>query len=637
MRKILILLGLVPLMITAQSKKEDINLLYSALTIPDSIKKNAHIVLRLDEAELDIISRSKYNFKVHQIITILDKEGALRLRQVYGIDKFYKIDDVEIKHFNLLGIEKRRYKKRDFTVTAAYDGISLVTDDKVMRLEIAESDFPCTLEIEFTQQVSSFINLPQWYFQTSGESVQCSRFTVKVPTSMSIRYKPKNINISPVISAQNSKTIYLWETSNLMAKKKEVGGNSTSTLPYLLLASNQFEYDGYEGEFKDWQSFGNWCYPLYKESKNPFSEARRQEIQRMVAGARSTREKISILYESLQKNMRYVSIQLGIGGFKPFSVSFVDEKKYGDCKALTNYMRYMLEEVGIKSYPALVKSQYDAEQLDPDFPINRFDHVILCVPEKNDTVWLECTSKTNDFGNLGNFTENKFALLITENGGVLVSTPQSKSAHNIFLARTEVRLEENGIGEASFILKTEGEYKSEAIHYFVQEKKDNQKYYLINGIGLKPPDEFELNSETLADQSTTKIVLLYEKIPEFVAGNKMFMNPRLYRIFSSKLPAAEGRTTDFLFECPFEKSDTTVFKLPESYGVDVLPKEKQLKFEFGSYTTRHWYDEQQKAVVTTARLVLTRHRIPAVKYAETKKFFDEVIEDGNQKLVIKKL
>jgi hypothetical protein len=128
-----------------------------------------------------------------------------------------------------------------------------------------------------------------------------------------------------------------------------------------------------------------------------------------------------------------------------------------------------------------------------------------------------------------------------------------------------------------------------------------------------------------------------EKASDFVAGNKIFLRQRMCPIWRPQLPATEKRTQDFFFNYPFEKTDTTIYKLPDDHTVDVLPKEKQLKCEFGTYSTRHWYDDQQKAVITTARLVLNRHRIPAAKYAETKKFFDKVIEDGNQKLVIKKL
>ena len=82
----------------------------------------------------------------------------------------------------------------------------------------------------------------------------------------------------------------------------------------------------------------------------------KSEIRALTANATSDTEKVHIVYDYLQKNTRYVSVQLGIGGWQPFDAEYVYENKYGDCKALTWFMKSMLETIGIKSYPALVSA-----------------------------------------------------------------------------------------------------------------------------------------------------------------------------------------------------------------------------------------------------------------------------------------
>ncbi len=116
----------------------------------------------------------------------------------------------------------------------------------------------------------------------------------------------------------------------------------------------------------------------------------------------------------------------------------------------------------------------------------------------------------------------------------------------------------------------------------------------------------------------------------------MFINPRIYKFWTSVLPKSEDRRQDFYFAYPFEKTDTTVFRLPAGFSVEALPKVKELSNEYACYSTKYWYNETEKAVYATATLVLKKHKIAAAGYADIKKFFDEVLMDDTQRIVIKK-
>jgi hypothetical protein len=355
----------------------------------------------------------------------------------------------------------------------------------------------------------------------------------------------------------------------------------------------------------------------------------------MVRNASSDREKAKIIYNYLQKNFRYVSIQLGIGGLRPFSADFTDKKKYGDCKGLSNYMKAALSTVGIKSYTAIINAEYNSEPVDPDFPSDQFNHVILCVPQPQDTIWLECTSQTAEFDVLGSFTENRNALLVTENGGVLVPTPKSKSSDNSFISSTDILLNADGSGQTITSIRSTGSFK-EMMNAILEEKKDDQKEVLVQYIGFKLPDEFSIKKNEEEGRYITTINLSHEKIPEFIAGSKMFLNPRIYSLWAVKLPKAEGRKLDYYFRSPFEKIDTTTFKMPEGYSAEALPRSKELQNEYISYSTKYWYDEKERKIYSTAKLILKQYKISATKFAEIKKICDEISMDNAQKIVIKK-
>jgi hypothetical protein len=402
----------------------------------------------------------------------------------------------------------------------------------------------------------------------------------------------------------------------------------------VILAPNKFEHYGYEGTMNNWNQFGQW-YNQLRKGLDVLPDASRKYYQVMVDTIRSDREKVRTIYNYLQNNFRYVSIQLGIGGVKPFPADFTEQKKYGDCKGLSNYMHAVLSAIGIKSHLVLI-SRYDLEPVEQDFPCNLFNHVILCVPMASDTIWLECTSKTNEFGVLGSGTENRNALLITETGGLLVSTPKSSPASNSYVSFTDIQLSPEGAGKTKTIIHSNGEPKDELLYFLFDKKKDEQLEYLVYVLGFKQANNFEVARAGSDARSPITVELQLEKVPEFSTSGKMFLAPRLYKLWTTKLPKAEGRKTDFYFDYPFILTDTTVFRLPEGYKPGAIPAKKSLQNDHASYQTHYWFDEQKNAIISTATLLLKQFRIPAAKYAEIKSFFDEVLADAGQRIVIEK-
>jgi len=228
-----------------------------------------------------------------------------------------------------------------------------------------------------------------------SEGIVESDYTVHVLSNLGFRYKAKHTDIQPVITDEGNARVYKWGVKNLEPLKEEKGAaESQDRYPHITFAVNRFSYYGLEGDLSSWKNFGSWIGNLYSGLDN-LPPDRQQFFVDMVKDAANNKEKITRIYQYLQENFRYVSIQLGIGGLKPFPAEFTDKKKYGDCKGLSNYMKAALRSVGIKSYVAIINAEYDKEPVDPDFPENGFNHVILCVPDQKDSVWLECTSSSN--------------------------------------------------------------------------------------------------------------------------------------------------------------------------------------------------------------------------------------------------
>jgi hypothetical protein len=605
---------------------------FSLATVPDAIKTKAAVIIHLDNTEVKIESTDKVNINVRKIFTVMNDEGKdeLVFRQYSSKNQF--LEDAEIKVYDARGKQIERHKKKEMTTVAVGEG--LVEDGYLTFYNISTRSYPVTIEVNYEQRFKSTLNIPDYHFIGSEEGVIESNYTVRVPSDLNFRYKNVNTSIMPIAGQEGNYKIYKWNVKNLPPLDWEEGGVSVrDRYPHVAMAVDKFAFYGILGDLSSWKSFGAWLNRLYS-GLDVLPAERQQFFIKLVSDATDEKEKIRKIYSYLQENFRYVSIQLGIGGLKPFSAEFTDQKKYGDCKALSNYMKAALKAVGIKSYVAIINAEHNVEPVDPSFPANYFNHVILCVPGGKDSTWLECTSATADFGELGTFTENRNALLVTEEGGILVPTPKSKSSSNIISTVTKVTVQNNLTAETETIFTAKGEYK-ETLTSILKQNRDKQKEDIIFYLGFKQPDDFLLSKDS-SDPSKTKLLMVLRSVAEFSAGSKLFIKPRVYQVSKTKLPKSENRKLDFYFRFPFEKYDTTIFKLPIGFKHDVLPESKDLKCDYASYKTKYWYNETEHSIYAATSLILKKHKIPVNAYASVKTFFDDVLLDDAQRMVVKK-
>lgn len=607
---------------------------YFAFTIPDSTKKNADAVYRLDEGLVDITSPSRYSFKVHNIVTLLNKNAQHHLNHSIHFDKFIKVENVEIKIYDALGLLVKKYSRKDFLTTNYDDRMSLYTDDKLLHLETAAPGYPCTVETSYEYRTTGYINLPGWNLVSPGEVVEHSRFIVKVPAGLNIRHLTTGMELQPTVDTTAGSKIYTWLANNIKVESSEADAYGVLN-PHIQISPEVFEYDGYKGDMKTWKSYGEWSYQLFTDPK-PFNKAQTEEILTAVSICKTEREKVKVLYERLKQNMRYVSIQLGIGGYKPFPVQYVHEKKFGDCKALTNYMRYMLKAAGINAYPALVNAGYNKLPANPDFPSQVFNHVILCVPLNNDTIWLECTSKNNECGVLGNFTENKNALLLTEHGGVLIATPKSNYYENLLSTKTIINVDQDGGSKATSNIYCKGDFW-DMFYEILQQTNEGQKSIFVNSLSYRNPEHFTFIAKgDSAEGKLFSVDLDYDQQYDFKTGSKIFFPQKINRLCTVNLTRTLSRKHDYIFNFPYERIDTTIFILPVGTTIDNLPLQKEVSNNYISYNNTFVKNQSGNIITVIGRLSLKKHIIPSEDYAEVMDYLSQVNQNEREKIVLKK-
>ena len=626
--------ALVVLMVMAWGSYAQINI-YSALTIPDSLRKDADIVIREEKIKLVIKDKNTAWYDVHKVFTVMNEKAKRYLYFQQYSDKFHALDDAEIKLYDLLGNKKATYTKKD--MSSGKYGDELVPEGRYTYYNINASSYPVTVEFNYSIKYKGIFNLPDYHMQYSWQSVQHSLFEVEVPADLGVRYKLLNTASAPQIIHSGSKDIYQWEQTGVPAFKLEKhSGAQDKYLPQVLLAPNKFQLDDYEGDMTSWKNFGIWMNDLYAKVSG-LTEDKKQFYRDMVKNAATDREKAAILYTYLQNNMRYVSIQLGIGGWRPFAASFVDEKKYGDCKALSNYLRTTLEAVGIKSNIIIIYRDYEPRFVDEKFPVNDFNHAILCIPQPKDSIWLECTSTSLPFARLDETTLSRKAVMLTDKGGVLVSTPSSNYKENTEIINTLIEVNEEGAAKVKATSTSTGDTRDVLLMRYHDLKEDEKKKFFISNMEWKHPDNLEIsNSRNKADPYQLSAQMDYEKIFAFNAGSKLFFQARLYNIFDEEIPDYEKRIRDYYFTCPYQVMDTTVYVFPAGFSLETMPKNKQVQFPFAQYHCSYNWDAAAHTLTTVTLLQVKERVVKAADYAKLVDFRKQVMADVNEKIVMKR-
>ena len=410
------------------------------LAVPDSLRTGSSVVLEY-QTEYHILDRSSATVSYRKVVTLLNpahKEGNV-LREYY--DDASKITSLAAASYDFLGNEIARAKASDVVDSRAHSEVTFYQDTRYQEVTLPCTSYPCTVVFEVEKRVRDFTFVAGFYDWSPivrEQALVYAAYTVTLPADNELLYRA-HLLPPPTTSVDTKERTYRWEVGHHPAQAAEPYAPSpAATLPYLRVALADFEIEGYRGSYRDWQSFGTFMQTIMRD-RDALPPRLAQEVREVVAGASDEREMIDRLYRFMQQRMRYVGVQLGIGGWQPFSAEYVELNRYGDCKALSNYMGAMLKSVGIESYPVLIYSN-DKEYypVGEDFSTSAFNHMIVYVPTQD--MYLECTSHDAPTGYLGEGKQDRNVLWVTPEGGKLARTPKLTPAENGYTRTVDLGL-----------------------------------------------------------------------------------------------------------------------------------------------------------------------------------------------------
>lgn len=611
---------------------------YVVAAIADSLKENANAVVRLDQTDILILSQRNMIVKTHRVVTVLNEKGAraVSASEIYNSKKSVK--NIEATVYDSFGNEIKKIKRKDFKDVSAADGATLASDGRYVYLDYTPISYPYTIVYKSETETSNTALIPRWFpLEFYYVSVEKSILNIKYPNNLGFRKKENRFSIFNIKKTDETDTQILYTATNIPAQKPEEDSPVFSELyPNVMMSLEYFNLEGIDGNAKDWKEYGKWFSDKILTETTILPEETKTKIKALVGNESDPIKKARIVYQYMQQKSRYVSIQLGIGGFKPMLATDVDRLGYGDCKALSNYTRALLNVVGVPSYYTELYGDQDLTDIDEDFFSIQGNHVILCVPNQDKYVFLECTSQDNPFGYQANFTDNRKVIVIKPDGGEVIRTKIYEPLKNTQSSTGSYAIDENGDFSGKINIQSEGsQYGRKMLVEKLQptEKESHYKEYWDNINNLKLGKiTFNNDKENIRFTEDVQLSAINYGV---ISANKIIFPVDAFNQSSGNVKRIRNRKNPFQIQRGYLDTDEIEINLPTGFTIEFLPSNFELKGKFGEYKTEIIKKENNKLTYKRS-MFLNKGKYSNKEYDEYRLFMEQVSRNDNAKIILTK-
>jgi len=618
----------------AHDDKTDAVLLYSERSVNvqslDKIKTKVRVaykILRPSGREYGIAGVS---FNAHSKIT------GMRGWCIPAQGKDYEVKDKEAMEVSLLKVE----------------GSELISDVKEKLLRIPAPDPGNIVGYEYEEEEQPMVLQNIWWFQREVPSRE-SHYSLQLPSGW--EYKATWVNYSEAKPTQSGNNQWEWAVSDVKAIRKEADMPPIDGVAGQMIVSFFPPGGPSANGFTSWLEMGNW-YRNLTSGRREASPEITQQVTSITSSSRNQLEKMKALAQFIQHDIRYVAIELGIGGWQPHAASDVFAHRYGDCKDKATLLSSMLSKVGIESFYVVINSERGA--VTPEVPANigGFNHVVLAIklpdnvadpslvatiqhPRLGSLLYFDPTNELTPFGEIGGYLQANYGLLVTTDGGELVELPKQPSAMNSIQRSAKLTLDSLGTltGEVNETRVGDRAWTERWRLRSVNKSSDQ----------IKPIEDLLAGSLSLFTITKATVDNLHQtdkpfgfhytfQAPNYAknAGDLLLVRPRVLGVKTSGiLETKDPRKFAIEFEGPSRDTDTFEIAIPPGYIVDDVPPPIDADYSFASY--------HAKTVVTgntihySRTLEVKELSVPVAHADELKKFYRIIAGDERNTVVLK--
>ena len=529
------------------------------------------------------------------------------------------------------------------------DGSELITDVKEKVIKIPASDPGNIVGYEYEIEEKPLLLQDTWYFQSDSPSRE-ARYSLQLPGGW--EYKAAYLNHPEVKPTQVGNNQWQWTISDVKGIREETDmpplhGVAAKMVVYLFPPGGP----GRSG-FANWEEMGNWYRDLTRGRRDATPEIK-QKVAELTTGAATPVDKMRALARFVQHDIRYVAIELGIGGFQPHLAADVFAHRYGDCKDKATLMATMLGEIGVDSYYVVINSRRGS--ITPDMPANNgFNHAILAIrlpardpsliatmqhPKLGQLLFFDPTNELTPFGQIGGYLQENYGLLVTPSGGELVELPRLPVTMNTIRRTGNLTLDATGKLSGSVSEMRLGDRAWSERWGLLHTTNNADRIKPIETLLAGSLSNFRITKASIVNLQQTDQPFGFDYSFEALnyaknAGDLLLVRPRVIGVKAlGIMETGEPRQFPIEFEGPVQDTDAFEITLPPGYEVDDLPPPVDADFGFASY---HSKTEVKGNVIGYTRTFEVKDlSVPVSKADELKKFYRIIASDARNTAVLK--
>ena len=610
-------------------------------------------ILMYSEEVLNVQSNGKMKGTARRVYKILRPDG-----RKYGKLHFYFDGETKITALRAWCIppQGKDYEVKDKDVIeTGYNGVEggdLFSDLRVKSIDVPAADPGSLVGYEMEHEDRPFIFQDEWFFQESIP-VREAHYSLQLPPGW--EYKAVWLNHEEVLPTRAGTNHFQWVVTDIPELRKERQMPPDPAVAGQMILHIFAPKGDSTKSFATWNDMGKWYGELWKGRQNTSTEIK-QKVAELTKPHPAKLDQIRALASFVQDDVRYVAIEMGIGGWQPHPPEDVFVHKYGDCKDKSVLLSVMLREIGVDSYDLLIFTRRGV--VAPNVPprLGIFNHAILAIrlpddvkdpsllsvfqhPQLGRLLYFDPTDDGTPLGEIRGELQANYALLVSPTGGELIQLPQLFPTQNAIYRLAHLTLDERGILQGDVQEFRKGDSAADQRYALKSVVTESDKIKPIETLMAASLSTFHITKASVTGLQQRELPLrfdwtFYSEDYAKSAGHLLLLRPRVLGVKADNvLETKEPRKFPVEFNAPHHDRDTFEITIPTGYEVDELPEAADVDYSFGSYHSKT--EKQGNVLRYTRTFEIKELSVPVDKAEDLKRFYRIIASDERNTAVLK--